>query len=153
MQGAHVEYLAILDSIDSVLYSFGTFSVMFFLNFAIIFKFMTAKCTESSTQSTNQTLNKYATRSTTMVVTVLLKFIVLTAPAAVDQALGKSLSLTYPIYGAVMIGMQHFNHSINGLLYCIVGSKFRKELLRLLCTRRNSENVPVRSVGQSSSRF
>ena len=150
---SYVEYLAILDRIDSVLYSFGTFSIMFLLNFAIISKFMTAKCTEISTQSTSQTLNKYATRSTTMVVTVSLTFIVLTAPAAVDQALGKSLSLNYPIYGTVMIGMQHLNHSINDVLYCIVGSKFRKELLKLLCTRLNSENIPLRSDSQTSSRF
>ena len=150
---SHIEYLMVLDRIDSVLYSFGTFTIMFFLNFAIIVKFTTAKCRDGSSQSTSQALHKFATRGTVTVVTVSVTFIVLTAPAAVDQALGKSLSLTHPVYDAVMIGMQHLNHSINGLLYCIVGSKFRKELLKLICRRRSSANVPVRSLSQSSSRF
>ena len=150
---SYVNYLTVLDRIDSVLYSFGTFTIMFFLNFAIIVKFTTAKCGDDSTQSTSQSLNKFATRGTVNVVTVSLTFIVLTAPAAVDQALGKSLSLTYPIYDAAMIGMQHLNHSINGLLYCIVGSKFRRELLKLLCNKRNSADISDRSLSQSSSRF
>ena len=150
---SYVNYLAVLDRVDSVLYWFGTFTIIFFLNFAIIVKFTTAKCGDDSTQSTSQTLKKFATRGTVTVVTVSLMFIVLTVPAAVDQALGKTLSLAYPVYDAVMIGMQHLNHSINGGLYCIVGSKFRKEWFKLLCKRCSSAIIPVRSLSQSSSRF
>ena len=87
-----------------------------------------------------------------MVVTVSLTFILLTAPVAMDQASGKILSRN-PVYYAFQIIMRYLNHSINGVLYCIVGSKFRRELLKLLCKRRTSANVPVRSLSQSSSRF
>ena len=61
---SYVNYLTILDRVDSVLYSFGTFTIMFFLNFTIIVKFTTAKCGDDSTQSTSQSLNKFATRGT-----------------------------------------------------------------------------------------
>ena len=152
----NVRYLAILDRIDSVLYSFGTFAVMLLVNFAVIVKFLKAKCRKNnlncSTESTTQSLNKYATRGTAMVVTVSLTFILLTAPVAMDQASGKTLSRD-PIYYAFQMIMRYLNHSINGILYCIVGSKFRKELLKLLCNKRNSANIPVRSLSQSSSRF
>ena len=36
--------LAVLDRVDSILYSFGTFTIMFLANCAIIAKFMQAKC-------------------------------------------------------------------------------------------------------------
>ena len=62
---SYVNYLTILDRVDSVLYSFGTFTIMFFLNFAIIVKFIKAQCRKNdsnfSTESTTQSLNKYAT--------------------------------------------------------------------------------------------
>ena len=69
----------IVEAVDSVLYSFGPFTLMFITNFAIVFKFMRAKCTRNSTESTNQALVKSATRGTAMVVTVSVTFIILTA--------------------------------------------------------------------------
>ena len=151
-----VRYLAILDRIDSVLYSFGTFAVMLLVNFAIIVKFIKAKCRKNdlnfSTESTTQSLNKYAIRGTAMVVTVSVTFILLTAPVAMDQASGKTHSRD-PIYYAFQIIMRYLNHSINDVLYCIVGSKFRKELVKLVCNKRNAANISVRSLSQSSSRF
>ena len=130
---------------------------MFLVNIAIISKFVKTKCRNSdpncTTESTYQSLNKYATRGTAMVVTVSLTFIVLTAPVAMDQASGKRLSRD-PIYYAFQITLRYLNHSINGVLYCIVGSKFRRELLKFLCCkRRNSEHVPSRSTSVSVSRF
>ena len=37
------QYLAVLDKIDSVLYSFGIFTIMFVVNFAVILKFNACK--------------------------------------------------------------------------------------------------------------
>ena len=48
----------ILLPVDSALYSFGPFIIMFMANFAIVFKFMRAKCKRNSTESTNQALVK-----------------------------------------------------------------------------------------------
>ena len=149
-----VRYLAILDRFNSVLYSFGTFVIILLNNFAIIAKFMKGKCRKNdlncSTESTTQSLNKYAARGTAMVVTVSVTFILLTAPVA--MASGKTLSRD-SIYYAFQIIMRYLNHSINGLLYCIVGSKFIKELLKLVCNKRSSADIPDRSLSQSSSRF
>ena len=54
-----------LDAVDSALYSFGPFVLMFTTNFAIVSKLMRAKCESnhsSSTESTQQALSKSATR-------------------------------------------------------------------------------------------
>ena len=136
-------YFRILDRIDSILYSFGTFTVMLLVNCAIIAKFMRAKCQnmmQNSTESTSQALNKYATKGTAMVVTVSVTFIVLTAPVAIDQALGRKLTPN-PVYFAFMVLMQFLNHSINGVLYCIVGTKFREELLKLFKCRKTTTDA------------
>ena len=93
---------------------------------------MQAKCEnffQNSTESTSQALNKYATKGTAMVVTVSVTFIVLTSPVTIDQVMGRKLT-PYPLYYVFMTSMQYLNHSINGVLYCIVGTKFREELMK-----------------------
>ena len=131
------EKISFLYPVDSVLYSFAPFVLMFTTNFAIIFKFMTAKCYNNSTDSTNQALVKSATRGTAMVVTVSVTFIILTAPTAASAALWNVFRISKnPLYRAFMNTTQYLNHSINGVLYCIVGTKFRKELLKIFCRKK-----------------
>ena len=136
------KYEITLSAVDSVLYSSGPFTLLFVANLAIIFKFMVAKCKSTSTESTNQALAKSATRGTAMVVTVSVTFLLLTAPSAVHNASNKwdDLTLEFPIYRAFMNLTQYLNHSINGFLYCIVGSKFRDEILKIICRRKMSES-------------
>ena len=116
--------------VDSALYSFGPFILMFMTNFAIVIKFMTAKCKSmqgNSSESTNQALAKSATRGTAMVVTVSVTFIILTSPTAVNEAIRNANDLSEnPLYHVFKNFTQYLNHSINGVLYCIVGTKFRK---------------------------
>ena len=105
---------------------------MFLTNITITFKFMSAKCKRNqsiSTESTNQALVKSATRGTAMVVTVSITFLVLTAPTAVYKALFHVIDLAQnPVYRVFINFTQYLNHSINGVLHCIVGSRFRNEL-------------------------
>ena len=124
-------------NVNSVLYSFGPFLLMFITNFAIVFRFMRAKCKSTNeTESTNQALVKSATRGTAMVVTVSVTFLFLTAPTAVNMALWHVIRLSNSaIYRTFMNLTQYLNHSINGVLYCIVGSRFRNELLKLFCRK------------------
>ena len=139
--------------VDSVLYSFGPFILMFITNFAIAFKFMRARCNQSnSTESTNQALLKSATRGTVMVVTVSVTFLILTAPSAVSSALWYVIQLPEnPIYRVFMNITQYLNHGINGVLYCIVGSRFRKELIRIFCRKaRNERNSIPNSTSNTS---
>ena len=132
----------ILNTASSVLYSFVPFILMFIINFAIVFKFMTAKCKSNSTESTNQALSKSGTRGTAMVVTVSVTFLILTTPTAVELALWPRIKLSYNlVYNVIKNFAQYLNHSINGVLYCIVGSKFRNELLKLICGRKRSDDT------------
>ena len=126
----------IVEAVDSVLYSFGPFTLMFITNFAIVVKFMKAKCQSNSTESTNQALVKSATRGTAMVVTVSVTFIILTAPTGVAYALSRIVQLEeIPLYRVFMNLTRYLNHSINGVLYIIVGSRFRLELFKLFCRK------------------
>ena len=134
---------AFLDKVDSIIYSFGTFTIMFLVNFAIIVKFMKVKCEnvmQSSTESTSQALNKYASRRTAMVVTVSITFITLTAPVSIDQVTGRKFTPN-PLYYAFMTSMQYLNHSINGVIYCIVGTKFREKLFNIFKCHRKTSGV------------
>ena len=128
-------------SVDSVLYSFLPFILMFLTNFAIVFKFIGAKCKSSqsnSTESTNQALVKSAMRGTAMVVTVSVTFLLLTAPTALSGALHNWFFLdSLPLYLIFLNLTQYLNHSINGLLYCVVGSKFRAELFNIICRKKS----------------
>ena len=131
--------------IDSVLYSFGPFVSMSVINFAIALKFIRAKCKSiqsNSTESTNQALSKSATRGTAMVVTVSVMFLILTAPTAVNDALYHMIQLDFfPLYHSFMNLTQYLNHSVNGVLYCIVGTRFRRELVEMLCRSRRPQGT------------
>ena len=146
-------YRVVLYAVDSALYSFGPFILMSLTTFSIVLKFMRAKCRSNqsnSTESTNQALSKSATRGTTMVITVSVTFLILTAPTAVPNALSYFIRLgSFPLYRAFMNSTQYLNHSINGVLYCIVGSRFRRELMNLL--NRNQKRVNTCTVYSTSS--
>ena len=132
----HENYHLTFNQIDSVLYSFGPFTVMGLANLAIIYKFMRAKIKskDGGTQSTSQALNKAAMRGTGILITVSLTFIILTGPVSIVFAVNKYPN---PIVELLVQLTATLNHGINAALYCIVGSKFRQELLRTLscCTK------------------
>ena len=108
---------------------------------------MSSKCRRTQnnlTDSTNQALTKSATRGTAMVVTVSVTFLLLTAPTGVDDALTSIMQLgTNPLYRAFMNITQYINHSINGILYIIVDSKFRRELFNLFQHKQTRGNTPT----------
>ena len=115
---------------------------MFMTNFAIVFKFMRAKCASNSTESTSQALGKSATRGTAMVVTVSITFLLLTSPTALNEALLYVNNFSKnPMYRLFMNLTQYLNHSINCVLYCIVGSRFRNEFLKIICNKERSEGI------------
>ena len=141
----------------SIIYSFAPFIFMFITNFAIVFKFIRAKYNRSnSTESTNQALVKAATRGTAMVVIVSVTFLLLTAPTAVYNAVYRWYPITifFPLYYPFMNLTQYLNHSINGVLYIIVGSKFRNEFMKLRSSKERSDTPSVsRSFTNTSLRF
>ena len=143
-----------LQAINSVLYSFGPFTIMSITNFAIVFKFLRAKCNKNnSSESTNPALAKSATRGTSMVVTVSVTFLLLTSPSAlsIPQTNGDRLS-NIPLYRAFMNLTQYLNHSINCLLYIIFGSKFRNEFLKIFSCKERPEGLSSSQPLKNTSR-
>ena len=113
---------------------------MFMTNFAIVFKFMSAKCKSNSTESTNQALAKSATRGTAMVVTVSVTFLLLTAPEGIKNSLPHIDLETVAPFRVFMNITSYLNHAINGVLYIIVGTRFRQELFKIFCRKERSED-------------
>ena len=132
--GVSPEYISIYYKIDSVLYSFAPFAIMGLANIAIIYKFIKAKLAVSrGTESTNQALSKSAMRGTAILITVSLTFILLTGPGAIYYSLTTSVD---EVIRMVFFLSGSLNHCINGVMYCVVGSKFRQELIAFICCGR-----------------
>ena len=117
--------------IHSIFYSFAPFTIMIIANCMIIFKFMMAKWQNrrGGTESVSQALSKSAVKGTVMLVTVSTAFIVLTGSVAIALVVYEN-HMPDIVYGSVVL-LQYLNHSINAVLYCITGSRFRHELLRV----------------------
>ena len=135
-----LDYILVYTKIDAVIYSFAPFAVMGLTNIAIIYKFVQAKLASKrgGTESTNQALSNAAMRGTAILVTVTMTFLILTAPANIITTVSRTSNL-HPLLTPFLYISVALNHSINGLLYTIVGTKFRKELiLTLRCVGRQN---------------
>ena len=103
---------------------------------------MTAKCKSNSTESTNQALSKSATRGTAMVVTVSVTFLILTTPTAVELALWPRIKLSYNlVYNVIKNFAQYLKPQYQWCIVLHCGSKFRNELLKLICGRKRSDDT------------
>ena len=129
-------YILTYNRIDSILYSFGPFAIMGLTNVAIIYKFIKAKlAVKRGTESTNQALSKTAMRGTAILITVSVTFVILTGPISIFYTVVKDY--THPIFLVALHLPKTLNHGINGLMYCIVGSRFRRELIEFItCGRK-----------------
>ena len=130
-----IKYSSIFEKMDTMLYSLFPIVLMLLANAAIIYKLMYIKYKGIS--HTNQSVSKSSTRGSVMVVTVSLAFILLTSPRTVDSAIKLYIS-THPFGRLVIITLQYLNHGINGILYCLLGGKFREELLKVMSFCRNN---------------
>ena len=148
-------YADIYWQIHSILYSFAPFTIMAIANSMIIFKFMMAKWQNrrGGTESVSQALSKSAVKGTVMLVTVSTAFIILTGPRGIGLTVYAEDILDYPIVYATVILLQYLNHSINAVLYCISGSRFRNELMKVFgCytqKRRSTSSMATSSTSRS----
>ena len=146
-----MKYMLTWERIDGVLYSFGPFVVMGLANIAIIYKFVRAKLVSKhgGTESTNQALSSAAMRGRAILITVTMTFIILTAPPQILFAITHD---NHPLVDAFLYISLALNHGINGFLYTVVGSKFRKELINTLrCIRRQNGTDVNRNSNQGSN--
>ena len=133
----------------TVFYALLPIVVMILANAAIIYKLMYIKYKGIS--HTNESVSKSSTRGSVMVVTVSLAFIILTSPRAIDNAVGFELSVN-PFSAFFVVSMQYLNHSINAILYCIFGEKFRKELFTVMpCCGNNTLHTNSPSMNCSNT--
>ena len=121
--------------LDFIFYSFGPFLVMCVANILIIYKLLMLRYKNQSNQAINQGTNKSAMKGVGMLVSVSLTFIILTTPICLVFF---DLVPSSETVKAIALVMFTLNHSINGFLYCLFGSKFRKELFKLICRCRQN---------------
>ena len=134
------KYGFVIERIKSIIYTFGPFSVMTLTSLAITFKFcMVKRKSGSGSESTNQAVNS-ATRGTVTLLLLSFSFIVLTAPASIYGAIVPETEFDHVVY-TLLIVIQFMNHSINAVLYCIVGTRFRAELIKMVtCKKENAHS-------------
>ena len=91
------------------------------------------------TGSVNQALSKSAIKGTVMLIFVSFAFLILTGPIAITYSY---ITDDPPVivYGVTVL-LQYLNHSTNGVLYCISGSRFRQELKNLFSCYRTKRAV------------
>ena len=138
------KYHATYIQIDAFLYTFIPLLVMVTANSLIILKFMMAKLRNrhDGTESVNQALSKSAVKGSVMLLTVSFAFIILTGPMSVYTSMIEN-DPPIIVYGITAI-LTYLNHSINGLLYCISGSRFRHELIDLFeCSSKKTATSSV----------
>ena len=124
-------YVKLFDIVELILYSFAPFTLMITANSAAIYKLVKANRRQQNkaTESTCQAVSKSATKGTAMLITVSLSFLILTALAAVIFPLNLR---RFPMLTAILHLLGHTSHCINGVLYCIIGSRFRREMITML---------------------
>ena len=146
-------YFIILNSILlPILHSYGPFAIMGVTNCAIVYKFMMArlKTGRGGTESTSQALSKSATRGTAMLLSVSFAFIILTGP--INIASGIWAEDMPDLILVIMLTFLNMNHGINGVLYCITGTRFRSELLKMIrCGKKNTNSMSEGLVTRTTS--
>ncbi len=77
------------------------------------------------------------TSLTTMLLSISFSFIVLTCPWCIHILLRNIASINIKILGHSSFVLLVINHSINFVLYCLSGKRFRQEFINLICCRKN----------------
>ena len=138
-------YILIFNRLDATLYSFYIFAVMGFTNIAIIYKFTKAKLSnrKKGTNSTAQALARSHMRDVATLVSVSVMFIVLTGPASAIYATTQN---PHPTVATIVHVLATANHSVHAVVMCIVGSTFRRELVKTLhCCKKKRHFYDNRS--------
>ena len=104
---------------------------------------------QDGSESVNQALSKSAVKGSVMLLTLSFAFIILTGPICITYTI--TVDPPVKVYGATVI-LVYLNHSINGVLYSISGSRFRHELMDLFhCRKRKRTGFSNTSISHISS--
>lgn len=136
--------------VDTVLYSFAPYILLFNLNFWIIKQVLSAKKCRTQLQHCTSGRNNHLQKRlpsegciklTIMLLTVSFSFIVTTFPVNIYLILeslwkkesGLRLLARQALISTIAELLMYVNHCINFYLYCATGKKFRNHIEKLLC--------------------
>ena len=132
----HENYRLIYNRIDSVLYSYGPAFILIVCNVAITYKLVKGRKLLGTNPFSNQSLKKATKQSTMMLLAVSIVFILLNVPVSILLSM---YEIPPPVPFAIVMLCSYANHALNGFIYCLIGSKYRREVARLLrCRRKNT---------------
>ena len=119
----------------TLFYFYVPCAILIVLNSIILCKFLVSRIKQRfvGAESTDQALSKSSINGVVMMLVVSFTFLLLVSPVYIINF------FFYHIQTSVMFNLlnlaQYLNHSINALLYCTVGSRFRQELKKTVCCR------------------
>ena len=136
--------------IDALLYSFLPFVIITVLNARIIVQVLKSKQLRLGSGSdscrSRRPAQEGSTRLTVMLLTISFAFLLTTLPQTIVQITARFLDATarddlqlyarFQLAKTVALMLMYLNHSMNFVLYCATGQKFRKQLLWVLCDSR-----------------
>ena len=150
----YFEFYVIL---DFFMYAFIPSALLLILNTSIVIKLVKAKLKPLTDRNLSQsTLSKTALSTCVMLLAVSLAYMVLIIPS---MALWVMRELEMPVslvLQETMLVSVNLNHSLNAVLYTLVGPKFRKEVYKLVnvifrCKKRRVGPLPLSSTKDNVS--
>ena len=150
IDGISVVYQKIYNKIDASLYCYVPFILMMMANLIIISKMMLARKNANkvadigvSADPKGKALSKNARKTTIMLLSVTLVFCFLTMPVSTYYAATPNVP---PLAHALLVNLGYLNHGINFWLYCLTGSKFRAEVLKIIPCKCKKSSVHISTI-------
>ena len=127
-----MQLLAIIPLIHAILYSSLPFIVLLLLNLIIIIGLCRVQQQRATMHAEGTTTKSTLTGMTSMLISVSVVFLILTTPYSVFIifAIAQGRLIVNLLYISYIL--QALNHSINLWLYCLTGTKFRKEFIAMI---------------------
>ncbi len=133
---------------ESFCYSFIPCALLLILNSSIIIKLIKAKVKVGRDGDMSQnSLSKTTVSTLIMLLSVSLAFMFLTIPPQVTWVLKELKFEISPFVQEMTMMCYYLNHSLNAVLYTVVGPKFRREMLKMMfpCKKKVGANSSVRT--------
>ena len=132
--------------IDMSLFSLMPFTIIIIANTAICIKLLKSHITRQQTTITQSQTTLRLTRTVIILIVISAVFITTTLPITVWHFLGIDYTVPHGYWAApIRVGLvmlQYVNNTFNFALYCLTGSQFRMELVKMF---RGEGNHPQQS--------
>ena len=139
---------------DLCIYSLIPFIIMIVANTSIIYQLKKASKMRSKTTTGSDSGD--LTSITAMLLGISFGFVICTLPYNIAMLIRRTSGLANPwnyLFWALSAVLVNFNHCINFYIYCLTGTKFRKEVMAMLrCSgKANDQSLShTRSVSKTT---